>query len=116
MDETIEAPLERMRGDLQRLTAAGDVRRFFHATYLRTTEAVAVEIDRGGFHDAEWLKAWDLAFAEFYVAALDADLRGAPVSQPWRVAFAAARDRPTLPALRHVLFGTTTCRRRCSPS
>jgi hypothetical protein len=47
----------------------------------------------------------DLAFAGFYVDALDADLRGEPVPAPWRVAFDAARERPDLPPLRHVLFG-----------
>ena len=105
MYDTIDALLWRMRSDLNLLTARCDARRFFHGTYLRTTEAVAAEIDRGGFVDAAWLRAWDLAFAEFYVAALDARLRGQPVSQPWRIAFDAARDRPEQPPLRHVLFG-----------
>jgi len=105
MYDTIDALLARMREDLNRLTAAGDARRFFHGTYLRTTEAVVAEIDRGGFLDADWLRAWDLAFADLYVAALDADLRGAPVPQPWRIAFDATRDRQTLSPLRHVLFG-----------
>ena len=76
MYDSIDALLDRMRSDLEGLTAAGDARRFFHGTYLRTTEAVAVEIERGGFLDAEWLRAWDTAFAEFYVSALEADLRG----------------------------------------
>lgn len=105
MYDTIDALLVRMRTDLERLTGQGDARRFFHGTYLRTTEAVAAEIDRGGFIDAEWLRAWDLAFAEFYVEALEADLDGRPVAQPWRIAFDAARDRPSLAPLRHVLFG-----------
>jgi hypothetical protein len=103
--DTIDALVDRMRSDLERLTALGDARRFFHGTYLRTTEAVVAEIDRGGFLDAAWLRDWDLAFAEFYVAALDADLRVQPVTQPWRIAFDAARDRPQQPPLRHVLFG-----------
>jgi hypothetical protein len=103
--DTIDALLDRMRSDLQRLTALDDARRFFHGTYLRTTEAVVAEIDRGGFLDAVWLRAWDLAFAELYVSALDDDLRGYSVNQPWRIAFDAARDQPELPPLRHVLFG-----------
>src|SRR5215468_8546099 len=94
-----------MRSDLTGLAERGDARRFFHATYLRTTEAVGTEIDRGGFDDNDWLSRWDLAFADFYVDALDADLRGEPVSQPWRVAFDAAREQPDLPPVRHVLFG-----------
>lgn len=97
--------LERMRAHLATLDGRQDARRFFHATYLRTTEAVGGEIDRGGFLDGDWLTRWDLAFAGFYVDALDADLRGEPVPAPWRVAFDAARDQPDLPPLRHVLFG-----------
>jgi hypothetical protein len=105
MADTIAALLDRMRADLADLTGRGDARRFFHATYLRTTEAVAAEIDRGGFDDGAWLCRWDLAFAGFYVDALDAGRRGEPVPAPWRVAFDAARERPGLPPVRHVLFG-----------
>jgi hypothetical protein len=101
----IEALLQRMRADLDRLRADGDARRFFHATYLRTTETVAAEIGRGGFGDGDWLTRWDLAFADFYVDALDAARRGELVSAPWRIAFAAAREQPDLPPVRHVLFG-----------
>jgi hypothetical protein len=103
--DSIPALVERMEEDLAKLTAAGDLRRHFHATYLRTTRAVADEIDRGGFRDGAWLERWDLAFAELYLDALAADLRGDPVSRPWQVAFAAAREHVELPPLRHVLLG-----------
>jgi hypothetical protein len=103
--ESIPALLARMTADLERLTAAGDARRFFHATYLRTTRAVADEIDRGGFADGAWVDRWDLAFAELYLDALDAGLRGDAVSAPWRIAFDYAAERPDLPPLRHVLLG-----------
>ena len=46
--------------------------------------------------------AWDVAFAELYVVALDAHLSGGRPSRPWRLAFDAP---PDLPALRHVLLG-----------
>ena len=102
---SIDDLLDRMRGDLGRLTAAGDARRFFHATYLRTTRAIADEIRRGGFVDNEWVSRWDLAFAELYVDALEADRTGGITSGPWRVAFDAATQRPDLAPLQHVLFG-----------
>jgi hypothetical protein len=115
MFDSIPALIACMESDLAKLTAgggasgagsgAGDRRRYFHATYLRTTRAVAEEIDRGGFLDGGWLERWDLAFAELYVDALTADLRGDPVSRPWQVAFAAAREHAELPPLRHVLLG-----------
>jgi hypothetical protein len=101
----IEDLLARMRSDLAELEERTDARRFFHATYMRTTEAVAREIAAGGFRDPDWVSRWDLAFARLYLDALHADRRGAAVSGPWRVAFDAARDQPDIPPLRHVLFG-----------
>jgi hypothetical protein len=94
-----------MEADLGRLEATGDARRHFHATYLRTTRAVAEEIGRGGFRDNDWVQRWDLVFADLYLTALAADLAGQPVPAPWRVAFDTARHRPDLPPLRHVLLG-----------
>ena len=103
--EGIDSLLARMRTDLTMLEQSRDARRFFHSTYLRTTEAVADEIARGGFTDPDWVRDWDVAFARRYLDALDADENGAPVAGPWRVAFDAARGQPGLPPLRHVLFG-----------
>jgi Family of unknown function (DUF5995) len=102
---SIDVLVGQMRADLERLTVAGDARRFFHGVYLRTTIAVGEEIDRGGFLDGAWLTAWDLAFADLYLDALADDLAGAPVPQPWRVAFDVARDQPGTPPVRHVLLG-----------
>jgi hypothetical protein len=99
---SIEAVLSRMRVDLVTLDGP---QRYFHSVYLRTTEAVAAEIDRGGFADGDWLRRWDVAFAQLYLDALDADRDGGPVTQPWQVAFRAARERPDLPPLQHVLLG-----------
>src|SRR5438874_2099388 len=96
--------VDRMVADLDRLPG-GDARRHFHSTYLRTTRAVAEEIDRGGFVDGPWLERWDVAFAELYLDAFDAELTGAPVPAPWRIAFDTARTRPDLPPLRHILLG-----------
>ena len=76
----------------------------FLGAYLRTTEAVGSAVGDGLFEDPAWVQRWDVAFAELYLAAHDADLRGeaAGVARPWQLAFAAP---PELPALRHVLLG-----------
>jgi hypothetical protein len=84
-DPALTALNERMRTELP---GPDDARRYSHATYLRTTEAVAAEIDRGGFTDNAWLSRWDIAFAQLYLDALAA----AEVPGPWRIAFDAARD------------------------
>ena len=59
---SIDELIERMARSLTAL-APDDARRFFHGTYLRTTEAVAAEIGRGGFWDGGWVEQWDVAFA-----------------------------------------------------
>jgi hypothetical protein len=95
-----------MQAQLAEFREGRDPRRFFHATYLRTTEAVGAELAAGGFLDAAWVERWDVAFAEFYLDALDADKRAAHVPGPWAAAFAAADDPAcVLPPLRHVLLG-----------
>jgi hypothetical protein len=98
----IEELIARMAALLQPLQADGDQRQYFHATYQRTTIAVAAELKGGGFTDAEWVERWDVAFADLYLEALEADLAGRTPTRPWAIAFGA----PTaLPALRHVLLG-----------
>jgi len=98
----IEDVIARMAALLEPLAAAGDKRRFFHATYQRTTVAVAEELERGGFADAGWVERWDVVFAGLYLDALEADLAGERPSRPWAIAFGAPAD---LPPLRHVLLG-----------
>ncbi|GAA3127192.1 hypothetical protein JOF29_007738 [Kribbella aluminosa] len=73
-------------------------RRFFLATYLRTTQAVGRAIERARFEDPEWVEAWDVTFAELYLHAHDGKL----VPRPWRLAFDAPES---LPPLAHVLLG-----------
>ena|SRR6185437_71849 len=93
----------RMQQRLDELPPDQQHRAAFLGTYLRTTMAVGKAVDDGGFEDPAWVERWDVAFAELYLTALDADLAGAPtVPRPWRLAFDAPAD---LPALRRVLLG-----------
>ena len=91
-----------MAAMLEPLQAAGDQRRYFHATYQRTTVAVAAELKRGGFIDPGWVERWDVVFADLYLDALADALAGRRPSRPWDIAFRAPAG---LPALRHVLLG-----------
>jgi len=102
---SIDALITEMEELLVPLEAAGDARRFFHATYLRTTRAVRDAVRSGLFSDPDWVERWDVAFARRYLDALRADTDGAAVPQPWAIAFRAAQDQPAVPALRHVLLG-----------
>jgi len=98
----IEELIGRMAAMLEPLQAAGDQRRYFHATYQRTTAAVAAELERGGFIDPDWVERWDVAFAGLYLDALAEALAGRRPPRPWDIAFSAPAS---LPALRHVLLG-----------
>jgi hypothetical protein len=100
----IDDVIERMTVLADELRQDGDRRLAFHATYLRTTQAVAAALRAGAFEDTDWVDRWDVAFAQLYLDALDASRRGDPVPEPWAVAFAAA-DQPGLPTVRHVLLG-----------
>ena len=99
---TVESLIARMDALLVQLRDQQDPRRFFHATYLRTTRAVGTELAAGGFLDAAWVQRWDVVFAGFYLDALEAHRRDGPVPGPWAVAFGAGA---AVPPLRHVLLG-----------
>jgi hypothetical protein len=98
----IEELIARMAALLESLQAAGDPRRYFHATYQRTTIAVADRISGGGFNDPGWVERWDIAFADLYLDALKTALDGGRPPLPWQAAFGAPAD---LPPVRHVLLG-----------
>lgn len=95
--------IERMEQAQKRLPA-DDGRRYFHQIYLRTTQAVARELDSSGFLDRDWVERWDVAFADLYVDALDRDLAGERPPGPWGIVFTAAADG-ALPPLRQTLLG-----------
>ena len=101
----IDDVIAQMTAQAEKLSAARDARLAFHATYLRTTQAVAGALRDGFFADTDWVDRWDVAFAQLYLDALAADHRGDPVPAPWAVAFGAARSQPGLETVRHVLLG-----------
>lgn len=97
--------ISRMELVERRLHDAGDERRHFHSTYLRTTRAVAADLAAGGFVDSEWAEHWDVVFASLYLDAVEQwDTRGSAPG-PWQVAFSAAAGPDRLAPLRHVLLG-----------
>jgi Family of unknown function (DUF5995) len=100
---TIERLLKRMDALVAELEAEWDTRRFFLATYTRTTRAVAAALADGRFEDPAWVEEWDVVFADLYLDALEA-YRGSPdqAPRPWRIAFDAD---PRLPPVAHVLLG-----------
>jgi hypothetical protein len=77
-------------------------RHIFIATYQRTTQAVGHAVDAAFFEDPDWVVRWAVAFADLFIVAHDADQVGGPVPRPWRLAFQAD---PELPSIVHLLLG-----------
>jgi uncharacterized protein DUF5995 len=77
-------------------------RRIFLTTYQRTTQAVGDAVENAYFEDPEWVVRWDVAFAELFLVAHDDDQTGRAVVRPWRLAFQAD---PNLPTIVHLLLG-----------
>jgi hypothetical protein len=104
----IDAVVAGMQQRLENLPARLSHQRVFLSTYQRTTRAVGAAVDGAHFEDPGWVERWDVAFADLYLRALDAELSetarpgDARVPRPWRLAFAAS---PDLHPLRHVLLG-----------
>jgi hypothetical protein len=110
MDDAGDTPPASTIGDvvaeLQRridaLPPAQIHRRTFIKTYQRTTEAVGDAVAVAFFEDSEWVVRWDIAFADLFIVAHDADQVGGWVPRPWRLAFQAD---PRLPTLTQLLLG-----------
>src|SRR5690242_5193617 len=100
--DSIDAVVAAMQERLDRLSPEQEHRRKFLGTYQRTTIAVGKAVRDGVFEDGPWVEDWDVAFANLYLDALDADLGGGRVPRPWRLAFEAP---PGLKPLQHVLLG-----------
>ena len=94
----------RMQQRLDTLPPDRASRRPFLSTYMRTTEAVGAAVGDALFEDPDWVQRWDVAFAQLYLDAFDADRAGdrTRLPRPWRLAFGAPAD---LAPLRHVLLG-----------
>ena len=77
-------------------------RRTFLTTYQRTTQAVGDAVENAYFEDPEWVVRWDVAFADLFLVAHDDDQTSRAVVRPWRLAFQAD---PNLPTIVHLLLG-----------
>ena len=89
LEPTIATVAHALYERLDRLPPPAGRRRTFLAAYARTTEAVGRAATAGAFADPAWVRRWDVAFADLFLAAHDADLAGGWVPRPWRLAFGA---------------------------
>ena len=103
----IDGLIARMHGLLDQLQGSPDTgeNSVFLSTYLRTTKAVAADLDAGRFLDPAWTEEWDIAFADLYLDALEQWTHQEAAPEPWRIAFSSGRGTERLPPLRHLLVG-----------
>jgi hypothetical protein len=101
VDTGIAEVVDELQDRLDALPAGPDPRRAFLGTYLRTTTAIGRAVAAGTFEDPAWVRRWDVAFVDRFLAAHDADATGGRPARPWRLAFAAD---PALPVLVHLLL------------
>jgi hypothetical protein len=90
--DSVDDAAERLRRLEDLLTERGDRRAVFLTVYTRMTARIRGRIDRGGFRDPDWLRAYTTAFANYYRRAFLAFERGdlGAVPDPWRIAFGTA--------------------------
>jgi hypothetical protein len=99
---TIGQVIDQLQQRVDTLPADQVHRRTFITTYQRITQAVADAVDGAFFEDPDWVVRWDVAFADLFIVAHDADQLGGYVPRPWRLAFQA---NPELPTIVHLLLG-----------
>jgi hypothetical protein len=100
----IEGVLAALRRVVDDCARAGDRNGLFAAVYRQVTAAVAQQLSRGFFDDADRLSRFDAVFAGRYLSALTAWRDGRDPGRSWRLAFRAAEDAgPVL--VQHVLLG-----------
>jgi hypothetical protein len=99
---TIDEVVEQLQQRIDALSHDQVHRRTFITTYQRTTQAVGDAVRDAFFEDPDWVVRWDIAFADLFIVAHDADQAGGQVPRPWRLAFQAD---PKLPTIVHLLLG-----------
>jgi hypothetical protein len=99
---TISEVVDELQQRIDALPPDQGHRRVFMTTYQRTTQAVGDAIDAAFFEDPDWVVRWDVAFANLFLVAHDADQLNRYVPRPWRLAFHAD---PQLPTIVHLLLG-----------
>lgn len=101
---SIDEVIERLDAIVERARGRPDRFGLFPALYRRTTVRVRQGILEGRFEDGGRMERLDVVFANRFLAAYDAHLRGGAPPQAWRYAFARAEEPEHL-VLQHLMLG-----------
>jgi hypothetical protein len=113
-DATLEAALQMtpnsiadvlgLMKTIDSICATNDGLQWFNWLYMQVTQAVEQDVAAGGFSDAAWLTALDVAFATYYFDALRDYLSGAACPGCWSAVF-AVRDQAAIARIQFALAG-----------
>lgn len=104
MVTTLEGVVAALDARITHAIQAGSALGYFPALYRKVTVAVKEGIERGEFADGARMAELDVVFANRFLVAAAAWDAGQPLTDSWRVAFAAGtRWRPIV--LQHLLLG-----------
>lgn len=104
LPQTIDDVIVRLDGIVLDAVRTGHRAGYFAALYNRVTMAVRDGIRAGAFDDNARMERLDVVFANRYLAAYDAWVRGDALTRSWQVAFAAG-TRTDLSVLQHLFLG-----------
>ena len=79
---TISEVVDQLQQRIDALPPDQPHRRTFITTYQRTTQAVGDAVDAAFFEDPDWVVRWDVAFANLFLVAHDADQLNRHVPRP----------------------------------
>lgn len=101
----LETVTERMDQQIQQWETAVDRRAIFLSCYKQMTDNMLIGMDKGAFHDAEWVGELLHHFADYYFAALAAYDAGSPTTPAiWRQVHDTAQ-RPETHVLQNLFLG-----------
>jgi hypothetical protein len=96
--------------NIQSICIDGDGLKWFNWLYLQVTQAVQVRVNLNDpsnpahFASPNWIAALDVAFARYYLAAIQSSLSGSTTPGCWQSLF-AVRNQPSIARIQFALAG-----------
>ncbi len=100
---TIDEILQRLDDIIEETISDNSYLGIFAYVYRRTTAQVKTAIENKRFKDNPRMEKFDVAFARFYIDAYHNYKNGLPVSQSWKTAFDAGKEKIAI--VQHLLLG-----------
>lgn len=100
---TIDEVLQQLDTIIEETVNENNYLGIFAFVYRRTTAQVKVAVENKRFEDNPGMESFDVTFARFYIDAYNDYKKGLPISNSWKIAFDAGKERLTI--IQHLLLG-----------